>query len=319
MRPRPNPTVRSYSKHWLGLCAPLKPGTIEGYEQKLRKHILPTLGRVHLRDLTRGQVKALLAQKLGARLSRDTVRLIHATLRAMLAAAVDDELLESNPAAGVGRSLRLAASRVERSESIKAMDREQLAALVAAALQVTPYYHALFWLMSRTGVRLGEALALEWGGFDAEQRTLRVERALSREQGLTTPKSGHGRTVDLSETAARHIRDWITVRAVLNLKDADRSNPWIFVDGDGHTLTHGAAQAAFRRARRHARLPAHFTPHSLRHTYASLLLAEGVSVQYVQQQLGHSSIQLTADTYGRWLRKKPPEGALDSLEREGAA
>jgi integrase len=316
-RPRPNPTLAAYSKHWLALCAPLKPGTVEEYESKLRRHILPTLGRVHLRDLTRGHVKSLLAQKLGARLSRDTVRLIHATLRAMLAAAVDDELLESNPAAGVGRSLHLGVTK-DRSESIKAMDRGQLAAFLAGALTATPAYHPLFWLMSRTGVRLGEALALQSGDFDGERHQLRVERALSRD-GVTTPKSGHGRTVDLAETAARIVDGWAGVRAAVGLEQKEQESPWLFPGTDGQPIPHGAAQAAFRRARGHAGLPAHFTPHSLRHTYASILLAEGVSPAYVQQQLGHSSIELTVGSYGRWLRKKPPEGALDSLEQgEGA-
>src|SRR5215510_5368788 len=47
--------------------------------------------------------------------------------------------------------------------------------------------------------------------------------------------------------------------------------------------------------------PRHFTPHCLRHTYASLLLQQGESPAYVQRMLGHASIQLTVDTYGRWL------------------
>ena len=50
-----------------------------------------------------------------------------------------------------------------------------------------------------------------------------------------------------------------------------------------------------------ARLPGHFSPHSLRHSFASLLLQQGESPAYVQRQLGHASIQLTVDTYGRWL------------------
>jgi len=61
-----------------------------------------------------------------------------------------------------------------------------------------------------------------------------------------------------------------------------------------------------------AKLPLHFTPHCLRHTYASILLAEGVSPVYVQEQLGHATIELTVSTYGRWLKKKAP-GALDRL------
>jgi integrase len=50
-----------------------------------------------------------------------------------------------------------------------------------------------------------------------------------------------------------------------------------------------------------AALPTHFSAHSLRHSYASLLLQQGESPAYVQRQLGHASIQLTVDTYGKWL------------------
>jgi Phage integrase family len=64
-------------------------------------------------------------------------------------------------------------------------------------------------------------------------------------------------------------------------------------------------ESKVRRAMRHvlrqSRLPLHFSPHCLRHTYASLMLQQGESLTYVQRQLGHPSINLTADTYGKWL------------------
>jgi len=69
-------------------------------------------------------------------------------------------------------------------------------------------------------------------------------------------------------------------------------------------------EKAFKRAVKTADLPPHFTPHCLRHTYTSLLLQDGVSPAYLQEQLGHSSMRLTVDTYGRRLRKKAP-GAVD--------
>ena len=71
---------------------------------------------------------------------------------------------------------------------------------------------------------------------------------------------------------------------------------------------------AMLRVLKAARLPQHFTPHCLRHTYASLLLADGVSPVYVQEQLGHATIELTVSTYGRWLKKRAP-GALNRLDR----
>jgi integrase len=72
---------------------------------------------------------------------------------------------------------------------------------------------------------------------------------------------------------------------------------------------------AFKRVLKDAALPGHFSPHCLRHSYASLLLQAGESPAYVQRQLGHASIQLTVDTYGRWLPlgNKPAVDALDAV------
>jgi hypothetical protein len=82
-------------------------------------------------------------------------------------------------------------------------------------------------------------------------------------------------------------------------------------------MNHSNVGKAFGRCLNAAGLPGHFTPHSLRHTYASLLLADGVSPAYVQEQLGHASIELTVGTYGRWLRKRAP-GAVDRLDETPA-
>ena len=71
------------------------------------------------------------------------------------------------------------------------------------------------------------------------------------------------------------------------------------------------ADKAFKRVLKDAEFPLHFTPHCLRHTFASLLLQQGESPAYVQRQLGHASIQLTVDTYGRWL----PMGNKAAVDR----
>ncbi len=89
--------------------------------------------------------------------------------------------------------------------------------------------------------------------------------------------------------------------------------PWIFPSEHWTVQDHSNVRKGFDAALKHAGLPSHYSPHSLRHTFASLLLADGVSPAYVQEQLGHASITLTVDTYGRWLRKRAP-GALDRLD-----
>jgi integrase len=69
----------------------------------------------------------------------------------------------------------------------------------------------------------------------------------------------------------------------------------------------------FRKCLKAAKLPRHVTPHCLRHTFASLLLQAGESAQYVQEQLGHASITLTVDTYGKWQPKTPVRGSVNLL------
>ena len=69
---------------------------------------------------------------------------------------------------------------------------------------------------------------------------------------------------------------------------------------------------AMERTLKAAGLPAHFTPHSLRHTFCSLLIAGGVSPIYVQQQAGHASVEMTVAVYGSWFAVAAP-GAMDGL------
>ena len=76
-------------------------------------------------------------------------------------------------------------------------------------------------------------------------------------------------------------------------------------------LNKSNARRAFNRLLKRADLPAHFSPHCLRHTFASLLLQQGESPVYVQRQLGHASIKLTVDTYGNWL----PMGNKAAVDR----
>jgi integrase len=77
--------------------------------------------------------------------------------------------------------------------------------------------------------------------------------------------------------------------------------PWVFCTRAGTPMDESKVRRAMRRVLEHAELPLHFSPHCLRHTYASLMLQQGESLTYVQRQLGHASINLTADTYGKWL------------------
>jgi len=252
--------------------------------------------------------------KLSAGLSRNSVRIVHAVLRALLNAAVDDEVILANPAAKLGRSLRLAAVSSHRQEEIKAMAREQLSSFLKATAQEAPAYVPLFLTLARAGLRLGEALGLQWEDLHFAERKLRVQRTIARGGREGTPKTGHGRTVDMSPQLA-------TTLLRLHMGRAERMKrhkwktlpPWVFCTRSGRLLEPHNVRRVFRACLKAAELPGHFTPHGL-HTYASILLQEGESAQYVQEQLGHASLTITTQIYGKWLPKKPVRGGVTLLD-----
>jgi integrase len=334
-RPEINPaiTVAEYSQRWLEVHgATLKQRTRTLYQSELTRHILPRFGPLRLRDLHRRGIKRWLATLLakgrtpqkGMRrpasmgLDRDTVRIAYSTLSTMLNHAKEDELLSANPATGLGKALRLLPAPGERASRIKAMDQAQLDAFLATMTGPAASPHArrvypFFLLLARTGLRIGEAFALQPEDLDFVRGTLRVTRAFSEGRLEATPKTVASiREVDLSPGLTRVLREHLRRRAELCLGHGWRE-PWLFLSENGRPYRKQNVARAMIRLCKRAGL-SHFTPHDLRHTFASLLIAAGESPKYVQQQLGHASLSMTVDLYGRWLRAKPLRGGVAALD-----
>jgi hypothetical protein len=112
----------------------------------------------------------------------------------------------------------------------------------------------------------------------------------------------------LKEALERHLletkAEWLTRGQALP--------DWVFSTAEGTLFDRNNVAKAFKRALKAAGLP-HHSPHDLRHTFASLLLQDGVSLAHVQRMLGHADPRLTATLYGKWLPVENP-GAVDRLD-----
>jgi integrase len=314
----PDITLEDYSKRWLGIVqATVKRATYESYDNTLRLHILPIFAGVKVRQLQRGRIREWLAGRIKAGYARESVRIMQATLRAILNAAIDDGVIVANPSSGLTRQLKLTMTAAHRQEEIKAMTGEQVVIFLETAEREAPPLAPLFLLLARSGMRIGEALALQWDDVDYEGREIRVARAFSKGR-LETPKSGVARTVDMSAQLARTLRRLHVERKAETLRRGwSGVPPWVFCTQHGTAFDLAFVQRVFKRVVKAAKLPLHFTPHCLRHTYASLMLQMGQSPVYVQRQLGHASIKLTVDTYGKWL-PMGNKAAVDRLDSLGA-
>ena len=169
--------------------------TWERYEQLVRVHLKPALGRLKLKSLTAAHVRALYREKLDSGPSPRTVQYIHTTLRKALQDAVSDGLIPRNVVDGIK------APRPKKKE-VNPLTPEQAQTFLGAARG--DRFEALYVLAVHCGLREGELLGLKWDDVDLEAETLQVRRTLSDTRSgyvFEPPKNGKGRSIKLTQAA----------------------------------------------------------------------------------------------------------------------
>jgi integrase len=166
-------TLRDYAEVWLKtyVSTNLKAGTQEKYAEILRKHWFPKLGDTPLQSVSRAQIKTNLSEKRSSH-AKSTVTLMIDVLRCCLNAAVEDQLLTGNPAAKLGKVL----PQGRKKEKMDIFSPGTLSFLLATAQIKTPEIYPQILLLARTGMRIGEALALQVEDVDFDNWVIWVRR-----------------------------------------------------------------------------------------------------------------------------------------------
>ena len=301
------PTFDEYADQWMKEYARVecKPSTAHGYEGVLCQYLRPRLGRKRLDEIKRDHIKALINNLIANDLSRNTIRNALCVLRGMLNHAIEEGRLEANPASRLGRFTKTAKNAGTKGVALTAEEVEQF---LKAAREICPDYHPLLLTAVRAGLRRGELVALQWGDIqfgpnEADTNRFMVVQHNYVRREHTTTKSKKARRVDLSRELRRllmEMRDRRLLEAFMDGRN-DISADLVFRSRDGTILDPDnlyhriflpvLAKAGIRRIRLH----------DLRHTFGSLLIQSGASIVYVKEQMGHSSIQVTVDTYGHLI------------------
>lgn len=290
-----NQKTRAYLESWLDVSArpTVRPSTLLSYQLHVRR-LVPLIGRQPLSKLTPALIQSAYAELHSRGLSAQTVQHTHTVLHRALEQAVIWGILPRNPCNGASRP------RIERQE-MKTLSEEQVRQLFAAT--VGDRDHALWVLLATTGLRLGEALGLRWEDFTSGFERVYIRRALQRQTGrgliFVEPKSQRSRRMVVlpagsAEVIAEHRRDQVHHR--LSLGEYWHDNDLVFCNDVGDPIDGGLVSWRLHQALAKAGLP-RIRVHDLRHTAASLLLAQGAHPKVVQEMLGHSTVMLTLDTY----------------------
>jgi integrase len=312
-------TFQTYADAWLP-TAGIKASTRRFYRENLARYIYPVLGKVDVSRLKREHTKRLLVALHAKKLAAKTITGIVRTFSTVCSEAVEDGHLVVNPALKPGRLRRLMVDpNAVKASAIDPYTREEAAALVEKARLLLPKWHAFVLTALRTGLRLGELRALEWGDVDWRGRFLQVARNYV-EGRTTTPKSGLVRRVDMSTELHMVLRLHRVQqrRTWLQAKQKPKTRPRLVFPSSRWTVLDDAnIRTAMRDLAEAAGVRERARPvHVFRHTFCSLLVQQGESLVYVKEQAGHSTIQITADLYARFMPGSN-RTAMDRLDKAG--
>jgi integrase len=258
-------------------------------------------GSHRLESLTNADIRGWAAD-LQDTLAPRTARKILLAFRQLLAAAVDDRRLATNPANGVPLPADHGTERLW-------MTLEQAIALRDA---IDPRYRALVLLGYWCGLRFGELTALRRSDVDVALSRIHVRRtAQQTAEGVAfgPPKTAAGRrSVPVATTVMRELSDYMDTYT-----PTDPEALVITSSAGTPLLRQNFLRRTWRPALAAAGLPPELTPHSMRHGYASLLIAGGFSVKEVSQWCGHASTSITLAVYAH-VATKQVDDAPDRLD-----
>lgn len=313
---QPAPTVKEFLRSWLATSVKprVRPLTYAGYRVNVEKHLIPTLGKIRLDQLTPRQVQEMMNERLSAGFSTKTVAYVHQVLRTALGVAVRWDMVPRNVARLVDRP-RIQRKQINPLSPFEA--RKFLRAVRGHRLE------ALFSVALALGLRQGEALGLRWQDIDFEAGTITVRHQLQRIDGkltLVAPKTEKSRrTLVMPSLIVERLREHEKRQVAEKLWAGSKwhETDHVFANRFGgptqarrviEQFHEALAQTGIRRIRFH----------DLRHSCATLLLVQGVSPRVVMEVLGHSEIALTMNAYSHVvpeLRREAAQRMQAILER----
>ncbi len=296
--------ISTYLEKWLETFKrpAVKLNTYLVQERNARLNIIPRWGNYRLKDITRTEYQQWI-NELRDHYSEGTVRRIHSIFTSAINDAIHEfQILRESPL----KKIKIRKDESEDTGKIKFFTISKLNRFLTACVPVknakyqhSRHYYALFTLLARTGLRIGEALALTWEDIDLKAGTLSVTKTLiyplNSDPRVTTPKSRSSiRTIKLDQETVRVMKDYhVNQQETILMYGFKRSElNLVFHQQDGRWLRINVVREYMKEVCRRIGLP-QLSPHALRHSHAVHLLEAGATIKYVAERLGHSSIKTT--------------------------
>lgn len=292
-----DPTFEELASLWLeNYKTTVKPSTFENVRSKVEK-----MTEEHFKGLKLKQISVTYCQKIVIELSKSYVLYNHylSVINRIFKYAVLMDVINSNP---FDKVIKPKSRQTQRKGNF--LTKEELKEFLKLAQSATlSYFFPLVHLMSYTGLRQGEALALKWSDIDFENKKITVNKTAARikeKQTLQTPKTKNSkRVISIDSATLSILKSWKKDQIKIYFKNGkhfEGDENFIFTNQRGEWVhIHNFIRYFKRFIADHGFKT--ITPHGLRHTHASLLFSAGVEPKNISDRLGHSTVQITLDLY----------------------
>lgn len=285
------PTMTEVLTHYTDQAPDITPGTASEYHRILsRSGLSDVTGDVGVEMIDRADIEAWVKRRSTTASKRTkrppaakTIKNEHGIISTIFAHAVERGWRDSNPAKGV---------RLPRhhKDDLVIMDISELLAIHGA---IGDRYKALVWLLAATGIRWGEATALQWRDIGSSHVTIR--QAWKHDEA-------HGRILGPPKTRRASRRIETTEAVVESLGRRGKPSEFVFTNAHGGPVKHSAFwEYHWGPACVAAKVVPTPTIHGLRHFAASYMLSQGADIFEVSRALGHESVSTTSDVYGHLI------------------
>lgn len=297
----------------------LAPSTYQDYRYHIESHLVPVLGKVALNDLDPRKVDEFMRAMNDKGLSPRTSQYSLSVLRRALQFAVDWKYITANPASSHMRAAKR--RQVKELSRIRFLTPDESRAFLKAVQGNR--YEALYVLAITTGMRQGEMLGLQWPDINLDIGKVTVSRSLHRTKRRPDPEDptpwfqfrnpktpSSRRSLDIPPVTVDALRAHVMKQRQQRLL---AGSSWqdlklIFTSRTGTPVDTTNVLHQFHKILEQAGIP-RMRFYDLRHTHASLLIAEGVHPKKISERLGHASIRLTMDLYGHLFDGSDKESA----------
>ena len=289
----------------------LKASTIRGYKSIIIRDLVPVFGNLPVNKITKKMVIDHFDNLYVSDAKTETIRNIRSCLSAILRDAANAYDFE-NPVRGIKIRRRQGESKYEPNPFTF---NERAIIEKTFKENFPPMYYPMILCGSRAGLRIGEIIGLRVEDVLFDENVIFIRNNVTNNKE-TTPKSASSirkvrMTSELRDVLMAHLQWSKSYARQLGL---DQDPIYVFFNRSGHYLNYGNfARRVWKEAIKRAGLERRIL-HDLRHTYATLRLSMGHPLAEVSKELGHSNIQITYNTYYRWI---PSESVtnIDDLDR----